>query len=80
MSSQLLSISPKNEVLHALDTIRRQLQFEGKIMDIFLCLEKEMQDSKQYNIKQTTTAQYFTLNKCLSFNLCVLFSFDVRVG
>ena len=53
----------KKEVLHALDTIRRRLQFKGEVMDIFLRLEKQMQDSMQNNIKQTTIAQYFTLNE-----------------
>ena len=56
--------TPKNkEVLHALDTIRRRLQSKGEDMDIFLRLEKQMQDSMQNNIKQSTIAQYFTLNK-----------------
>ena len=55
---------PKNkEVLRALDTIRRRLQFKGEDMDMFLRLEKQMQDSMQNNIKQSTIAQYFTLNE-----------------
>ena len=55
---------PKNkEVLHALDTYRRRLQFKGEDMDIFLCLEKQMQDSMQNDIKQSTIAQYFTFNE-----------------
>ena len=55
---------PKNiEVLHALDTIRRQLQFKEEDMDIFFRLEKQMQDSMQNNIKQSTIAQYFTFNE-----------------
>ena len=53
-------IPPENkEVLHALDIIRRRLQFEGENMDTFLRLEEKMQDSMQNNIKQTTIAQYF---------------------
>ena len=54
---------PKNKVLHALDTIRQRLQFKGEDMDIFLCLEKQMQDSMHNNIKQSTIAQYFSLNE-----------------
>ena len=55
---------PKNkEVLDALNTIRRRLQFKGEDMDIFLRLEKQLQDSMQNNIKQSTIAQYFTLNE-----------------
>ena len=51
------------EVLHALDTIRQRLQFKEEDMDMFLRLEKQMQDSMQNNIKQSTIAQYFTLNE-----------------
>ena len=51
---------PKNkEVLHALAIIRRWLQFEGADMDTFLRLERQMQDSMQNKIKQTTIAEYF---------------------
>ena len=32
-------------------------------MDIFLRLEKQMQDSMQNNIKQSTIVQNFTLNE-----------------
>ena len=39
--------------------IRRQLQFEGADMDTFLRLERQMQDSMQNKIKQTTIAEYF---------------------
>ena len=39
--------------------IRRQLQFEGADMDTFLHLERQMQDSMQNKIKQTTIAEYF---------------------
>ena len=50
---------PKNkQVLHALAIIQRRLQFEGATMDTFLCLESQMQDSMQNNIKQTI-AEYF---------------------
>ena len=55
---------PKNkEVLHALVAIRRRLQFKGEDIDIFLRLEKQMQDSMRNNIKQSTIVQYFTLNE-----------------
>ena len=51
---------PKNkEVLHALAIIQRRLQFEGADMDTFLRLERQMQDSMQNKIKQTTIAEYF---------------------
>ena len=51
---------PKNkEVLHALAIIRRRLQFEGADMDTFLRLERQMQDSMQNKIKQTTITEYF---------------------
>ena len=39
--------------------IRRWLQFEGADMDTFLRLERQMQDSMQNKIKQTTIAEYF---------------------
>ena len=51
---------PKNkEVLHTLAIIRRRLQFERADMDTFLCLERQIQDSMQNKIKQTTIAEYF---------------------
>ena len=51
---------PKNkEVLHALAVIQRRLQFEGADMGAFLRLERQMQDSMQNKIKQTTISQYF---------------------
>ena len=51
---------PKNkEVLHTLAVIQRRLQFEGADMGAFLCLERQMQDSMQNKIKQTTISQYF---------------------
>ena len=53
-------IPPKNkEVLHALDIIRRRLQFKGENMDTFFRLERKMQDSMQNKIKQTAITQYF---------------------
>jgi len=56
----IIMIPPKNrEVLHALDTIRRQLLFEGADINTFFRLEKEMQESMQQNIKQKTLAHYF---------------------
>ena len=39
--------------------IQRRLQFEGADMDTFLRLERQMQDSMQNKIKQTTIAEYF---------------------
>ena len=39
--------------------IRRRLQFEGADMDTLLRLERQMQDSMQNKIKQTTIAEYF---------------------
>ena len=56
-----LTFQPKNKgVLNTLDSIRQHLQSEGKDMDTFFHLEKQLQDSMQNNIKQTTIAQYFT--------------------
>ena len=46
-------IPPKNkEVLHVLDIIRRQLQFEGENMDTFLRPERKMQDSIQIKLNK----------------------------
>ena len=60
-SQFILITPPKNkEVLSALDTIRRRLQCEGEDMDTFFRLEKQLQESIQNNIKQTTIAKYFT--------------------
>ena len=42
--------------------IRQRLQFEGADMDTFLRLERQMQDSMQNKIKQTTIAEYFAWN------------------
>ena len=39
--------------------IRRRLQFEGADMDTLLRLERQMQDSMQNKIKQTSIAEYF---------------------
>ena len=39
--------------------IRQRLQFEGADMDTFFRLERQMQDSMQNKIKQTTIAEYF---------------------
>jgi len=80
----IVMISQKNrKVLYALDTIRRRLLFEGADMNTFFCLEKEMQESMQRNIKQTTLEQYFTSlnNKCFLrvFCLCILLILDKRI-
>ncbi|CAK8672739.1 unnamed protein product [Clavelina lepadiformis] len=50
----IAATAPKNKkVLHALDTIRRRLQFEGADMATFvrLDLETQMQESMQNKIK-----------------------------
>ena len=39
--------TPQNKVLHALDTIRRRLQFERVDMAAFVGLETQMQESMQ---------------------------------
>jgi len=44
----IIMIPPKNrEVLHALNTIRQRLLFEGADINTFFRLEKEMQESMQ---------------------------------
>ena len=59
--NSILITPPKNkEVFDGLDTIWRRWQCEGADMDIFFGIEKQLQESMQNNITQTTIAQYFT--------------------
>ena len=51
------------EVLHALDIIRRQLQYKREDMGTCLCLERQMQDSMQIN-KQQLCSISLKANKC----------------
>ena len=48
------------KVLNILDTTRRRLRCDGADIDTFFRLKKQLQESMQNNIKQTTIAQYFT--------------------
>jgi len=53
-------LPPKNkEVLAALDTIRRQFQFQGMDMDLYFKVEKHMLHSMSKHVKQTTIESYF---------------------
>ena len=59
-ADSVVTTKPKNEVLNALDLIRRRLQCEGADVNTFSSLKRQLQESVQNNIKQTTIAQYFT--------------------
>ena len=64
-NSILITQPTNNEVLNALDTIRRCLQCEGADMDTLFCLEKKLQESMQNNINQSIIAWNFTcLEQC----------------
>ena len=60
-AKSVLITSPINiKVFNALDTIRRCLQCKGADMDTFFCLEKQLKESMQNNIKDMIIAQCFT--------------------